>query len=68
MVCKKCGKFYFTGQQHVHYGIWNNNKKEFQFGICESTVKKARQKLFKKIGYESYKWRFEVREIKECEN
>ena len=39
-------------------------KKEFQFGIDEPTIKKARQKLFKKIGYDSYKWRFEVKEIK----
>ena len=46
MVCKKCGKFYFTGQQHVHYGIWNNIKKEFQFGINEPTKKKAQQKLW----------------------
>ena len=39
-------------------------KKEFQFGIDEPTEKKAQQKLFKKIGYDSYKWRFEVKEIK----
>lgn len=40
-------------------------KKEFQFGINEPTKKKAQQRLFKKIGYDSYKWRFEVKEIKE---
>ena len=42
--------------------------KEFQFGIDEPTPEKARKKLFKKIGYASYKWRFEVRDIeKEAE-
>lgn len=49
----------------ARYGIWNSMKKEWQFGIDEPTPKKAEQKLFKKIGYDSYKWRFEVREIKE---
>lgn len=48
-----------------HYGIYNTIKKEFQFGIDEPTKGKAQRKLFKKIGYDSYKWRFEIREIKE---
>lgn len=47
------------------YGIWNSIKKEFQFGIREETRQKAFNKLFKKIGYDSYKWRFEVRRIPE---
>lgn len=47
------------------YGIWNNMKKEFQFGISEPTKEKAKRRLFKKIGYDSYKWRFEVRIIPE---
>lgn len=63
MVCKKCGRFYFRDQIHMHYGIYNSMTKEFQFNICEPTAKKARKKLFKKIGYDSYKWRFEVREV-----
>ena len=46
------------------YGIWNAIKKEFQFGICELTKRKAWQKLFSKIGKDAYKWRFEVKEIK----
>lgn len=46
------------------YGIWNGMSKEFQFGIAEDTPKKANQKLFKRIGYDSYKWRFKVKEIK----
>ena len=48
-----------------HYGIWNDMKKEFQFGIDEPTPKKALNKLFEKIGYDSYKWRFVPKEIKE---
>lgn len=47
------------------YGIWNTIKKEFQFGIKEPTKQKAQKKLFNKIGYDSYKWRFEVRKIPE---
>ena len=47
------------------YGIYNNIKKEFKLGIAESTKQKAQNKLFKKIGYDSYKWRFEVRKIPE---
>lgn len=44
------------------YGIWNSVAKEFQFGICEPTKKKAIQ-LFNKIGRDAYKWRFEVRKL-----
>lgn len=44
-------------------GIWNSVRREFQFGIDEPTPKKAQQKLFEKIGYDSYKWRFEIRII-----
>lgn len=45
------------------YGIWNTARKEFQFGICEPSKRKAQEALFKKIGYDSYKWRFEPRKI-----
>ncbi|NOW84303.1 hypothetical protein B0H39_002184 [Clostridium beijerinckii] len=45
------------------YGIYNTYAKAFQFGICEETKNKARKKLFKKIGKDAYKWRFEVRKI-----
>jgi len=47
------------------YGIYNTVAKEFQFGIKESTKKKAYGRLFKKIGHDAKKWRFEVREYKE---
>lgn len=47
----------------IQYGIWNNMKKEFQFGICEPSKKKATKRLFEKIGKDAYKWRFEVRKL-----
>ena len=51
-------------QNKKRYGVWNSMRKEFQFGIDEPTNKKAQQKLFNKIGYDSYKWRFEIKEMK----
>ena len=47
------------------YGIWNNRKKEFQFGIKEPSKRKAWQRLFDKIGNDARKWRFEVKAISE---
>ena len=64
---KRMKKMWNTGDGKSRFGIWNSMKKEFQFGICEPTPKKARDKLFKKIGYNSYKWRFEVCAIKQKE-
>lgn len=45
------------------YGIWNRMRKEFQFGICEPSKKKATKKLLEKIGKDAYKYRFEVKKI-----
>lgn len=45
------------------WGIWNSLKKEFQFGISEDTPRKAEKRLFRKIGKDAYKWRFEVKRI-----
>lgn len=46
-----------------HYGIWNGLRKEFQFGIDEPTEVRAFRELHKKIGYDSYKWRFEAKQL-----
>ena len=46
------------------YGIYNIKKKEFQFGICEPSKRKAEKKLFEKIGSDAYKWRFQIKELK----
>ena len=47
-----------------YYGVYNIHKKEFQFGICEPSKRKATDALFKKIGKDSYKWKFEIKELK----
>ena len=59
---------YYMGNGHSKYGIWNRNKKQFQFGICEDTPMLAEARLFQKIGEDAKKWRFEVREVTECLN
>jgi len=56
-----------TAKKLPIYGIFNTMKKEWQFGIQENSVDKAYKKLFAKIGKDAYKWRFEVRKIKESE-
>lgn len=33
----------------VYYGVYNTMKKEFQFGICEPSKRKATKKLFKRL-------------------
>ena len=44
--------------KEVRYGIYNTMKKTFQFGINEPSKNKAYNALFKKIGYDAYRWRF----------
>jgi hypothetical protein len=46
-----------------HWGIWSTWSKKWCFGIDEPTENGARQALFKKIGKDAYKWRFEARKI-----
>lgn len=46
-----------------HWGIYNTMQKEFQFGIDEPSKRRASNKLFRKIGYDAYKWRFEARKL-----
>ena len=47
----------------VRYGIYNTCKKEFQFGINEPSKRKAWNALFKRIGDDARKWRFEVKPL-----
>ena len=49
--------------KEVRYGIYNTMKKEFQFGINESSKSRAYNKLFEKIGNDARKWRFEARPL-----
>lgn len=51
------------------YGIWNKYRKQFQFGICEPSKKKAIAKLFNKIGNDARRWTFVIKKLpKEVEN
>lgn len=50
------------------YMIYNNVQKEFQFPkICETTEKGANTLLFKFIGNDARKWRFEVKKVEKEE-
>ncbi len=49
---------------NIYYGVYNSCKKEFQFGICEPSKCKAMKELFKKIGKDAYKWRFEIKPLR----
>lgn len=46
------------------YMIWNDVKKCFQFpSICETTEKGANTLLFKKIGNDARKYRFQIKKV-----
>ena len=46
------------------YAIYSTVSKKDVFGILEPTKSRARRELFKRIGKDAYKWRFEVRKRK----
>lgn len=54
---------YWCGKPGTQYGIWNDVKKEFQFGICEDTPALAEARLGKQKIRDSHKWRFSVRRL-----
>lgn len=60
---KRNRTLYYRGKKGKKFGIWNNMKKEFQFGICEDSPMLAEARLFYMIGDDARKWRFETREI-----
>lgn len=50
------------------YMIWNDFKKEFQFPrICETTEKEASICLFKYIGNDARKYRFQIKKVEKEE-
>ena len=49
------------------YGIWNSQKKEFIFGIQETSGDKAFKKLQDRIGNDARKWKFDPKAINDCE-
>ena len=54
---------YQRGLPGVKWGIWNCQRKCFQFDICEDTPMLAEARLFQKIGDDARKWRFEPRQL-----
>lgn len=47
------------------YMVYNTVKKEYQFArICEKTAKAATNMLFRLIGNNAKKWRFEIKKVK----
>lgn len=46
-----------------HFGIWNDMKREYQFGIIEDSKELATARLFYKIGEHARKCRFYPKEI-----
>lgn len=56
-------EIYQHGLPGKKWGIWNQVKKEFQFGIAEDTPMLARARLFQRIGDDARKYRFELRQI-----
>lgn len=49
------------------YGIWSAVSKQFVFGIQHKSKSGARRELIQKVGKDSFKYRFEVKRIKDCE-
>lgn len=56
-------EIYQRGLPGKKWGIWNQVKKEFQFGIAEDTPMLARARLFQRIGDDARKYRFELKQI-----
>ena len=54
---------YQRGLPGVKWGIWNCQRKCFQFSICEDTPMLAEARLYQKIGDDAKKWRFEPRQL-----
>ena len=54
---------FYHGRPGVKYGVYNVNKKCYQFDISEDTPMLAQARLYQKIGDDARKWRFVVRAI-----
>ena len=54
---------YQRGLPGVKWGIWNCQRKCFQFSISEDTPMLAEARLYQKIGDDARKWRFEPRQL-----
>ena len=56
-------EIYYRGIPDKKWGIWNCQRKSFQFSICEDTPMLADARLFQKIGSDARKQRFEPRQL-----
>ncbi len=54
---------YQRGISGIKWGIWNCQRKCFQFDISEDTPMLAVARLYQKIGDDAKKWRFEPRQL-----
>ena len=54
---------YYQGVPGQKYGIWNTQRKYWQFNICEDTPMLAMARLFQKIEDDAGKWRFDPRPL-----
>lgn len=54
---------YQRGISRIKWGIWNCQKKCFQFDIRKDTPMLAVARLYQKIGDDAKKWRFEPRQL-----
>ena len=52
---------YIRGIPNRKWGIWNKERKQFQFDIREDTPMLAEARLFQIIGEDARKWKFEVK-------
>lgn len=58
---------YYRGVPGKKFGIWNDVAKKFQFGICEDTPMLAEARLYKCIGDNARKWRFQPKMLPDAE-
>ena len=54
---------YYRGIPGVKWGIWNRQKKQYQFDISEDTPMLAEARLFQLIGDDARKWKFEAKRL-----
>lgn len=52
---------YIRGIPNRKWGIWNKERKQFQFDIREDTPMLAEARLFQVIGEDARKWKFEAK-------
>lgn len=52
---------YIRGIPNRKWGIWNKERKQFQFDIREDTPMLAEARLFQIIGEDARKWKFEAK-------